>query len=381
MAVKLPFHHVVQSDEAEIRARAYEVAAEALRPQAFDDDRLCRFRREAYQALGAAGLTSVSVPKEYGGRGLSYRCYYGVIEEIARASAATAVSVGVTNLVQGALINYGTEVQKKKYLPGLASGTLIAAFSLSESGSGSDAAALKCAAVKKDDKYLITGTKMWCSTAGQADLYLLMARTGTARTKGITSFLIEPSYPGFRVGKQEKKMGLKASPLAELVFENCEVPESQRIGKEGEGFKVALSQLDAGRISIGAVGTGLATESLEIAIQSGVGPDALEYLADRYAGLQALRLMVREAAERRDRKESLTALASMCKLMGSDLAMQTTSDVITLLGLQAATPHFAVERMFRDAKALQIVEGTNQIQRSLLARAMAEPLNAKSKSS
>lgn len=379
MAAKLPFHHVVQSDEAEIRAKAYEVGAEYLRPQAFDDDRLCRFRREAYQALGAAGLTSISVPKEYGGRGLSYRCYYAVIEEVARASAATAVSIGVTNLVQGALINYGSEIQKKKYLPKLANGDLIAAFSLSESGSGSDAASLKCAATKKGDRYLVNGTKMWCSTAGQADLYLLMARTGPERTKGITSFLVEPGYAGFRVGKQEKKMGLKASPLAELVFENCEIPEEQRIGKEGDGFKVALSQLDAGRISIGAVGCGITTESLELAIETGVGADSLEYLSDRYAGVQALRLMIREAADRRDRKESLTALASMCKLLGSDLAMQTTSDIISLLGPRAATADFAVERMFRDAKALQIVEGTNQIQRSLLARQMAEPKAKKSK--
>jgi len=341
-----------------------------LRPFAEEDDRLARFRKEAYRALAQASLTSVSLPTEFGGQSLSYRSYYAVIEEVARASAAFAVTIGVTNLVQGALIQFGSDAQKKQYLPKLASGEWIAAFSLSEPGSGSDAAGLRCAAKKNGATYVIDGTKSWCSTAGQADLYLLMARTGEDRYQGISAFLIEAGTPGFRVGKQEKKMGLRASPLAELIFENCEIPERQRVGIEGQGFTVALSQLDAGRISIGAVGIGIAVESLEYATQQGLDTSALETLSDSYAQLQALKLLTLQAAEKRDRQEKLTALASMVKLLGSDLAMKVTSDVISLLGREAVRENCPVQRMFRDAKALQIVEGTNQIQRTLLAREM-----------
>lgn len=364
------YFHPISPAETAVREKAKSIVDQTLRPFAKEDDQKCFFRRSAYQELAKAGLIAISAPKAFGGGNESYRCYYAVIEEIARASAAMAVTAGVTNLVQGALINFGTDDQRKKHLTKLVTGEAIGAFSLSEPGAGSDAASLKCAAKKVKDRYVVTGTKLWCSTAGEADLYLLMARTGEHRYKGITSFLVSKDTPGFKVGKQEKKMGLRASPLAELIFEEAEIPVENRIGEEGEGLKVALSQLDYGRISIGAVGGALAGEAIDVASTVVKDQNALEFLADHYARWQSVKLLVGEAAGLRDAKKPLTAIASMTKLLGSDLAVAASSDALTLLGPLGATDAYPVERYLRDAKALQIVEGANQIQRTLLARVL-----------
>lgn len=377
----LPFHHPLGDEEKSIREKTSSVVTTALKPYAAEDDEKAHFRRAGYEAMAQAGLTRVSIPREAGGLGLPYHCYYAMMEETARVSAAMAVTLGVTSLVQGALLTFGTPAQQKAYLPRLLSGEWIGAFSLSEPGSGSDAASLITSAVKQGKGYSLNGTKMWCSSAGQANLYLLMARTSPDKHRGITAFLIEGTTPGFRVSRQEKKLGLRASPLAELSVENMEIAESQRIGAEGEGLKVALSQLDFGRVSIGAIGSGLTWESLEILTRSCGSAAVLEAFADHYAHWHALRLLITEASRQRDQKERITPTAAMVKLLGSDLAMQTTSDALSVSGTEAYRRGSALERMFRDAKALQIVEGTNQIQRSLLAREMAAGTKPKTEKS
>ena len=369
-----------ETDEKRIRDAAVRFGDQHLRPHAIEDDENAHFRREAFNEMAKEKLTCLVVPEEFGGQGLSHLCYYGCLEEVARASGAMAVTAGVTNLVQGALTQFGTADQKEKYLKRLVTGEYLGAFSLSESASGSDAASLKTAARRVPGGYRITGTKMWCSTAGHADLYLLMARTAEDRTKGISSFLISRDTPGFRIGKMEKKLGLSASSLAELIFEDCFVPEDRRLGDEGQGLAVALSQLDGGRITIGAAGVGLAIEAIERVWRyyeevRGEMPENVRYAAAYgYAECQAVRLLIRVAALEKDARRSITAIAAQAKLMGSDLAMRVTSQAIEWMGEAGYRREHEIERLFRDAKALQIVEGTNQIQRLVITREMERML-------
>lgn len=371
-------------DEKQVRDAARHFANEVLRPTATEDDLASRFRREIFNRAVKEGITAVAIPKEYGGRGLSYRAYYASLEELARGSAAMTVAVSVTNLIQGAVAQFGNSEQKQSALRRLASGEWLGAFSLSEPGSGSDAASLRTAARKVQGGYRVAGTKMWCSSAGDADLYLLMARTAEHRTKGITSFLVPKETPGFRVGKLEKKLGLRSSSLAELIFEDAFLPESSRLGAEGEGLIVALSQLDAGRIAIGAVGAGLVTEAIERAWRyhkqresDGVTfPEAVKQgLGRHFAQLQAVKGLIALAADVRQKGLPFTALASQCKLLGSDLAMQATSDAVEWMGEDGYRVECEVERLMRDAKSLQIVEGTNQIQGLVLARELERMLS------
>ncbi|MCB0405323.1 MAG: acyl-CoA dehydrogenase family protein [Bdellovibrionales bacterium] len=370
----LLFYPEAVGEERRIRDRVRSLAAQHLRPFALEDDALCRFRREAFEAFASEGLASVVTPKTYGGLGLPYACYYMAMSEIARASMSMAVTVGVNNLPQGALLAYANEDQKKKYIPPLCNGKAIGAFSLSEPGSGSDAASLRTKAEAKAGGYVLNGTKCWCSTAGHADLYLVMARTAEHKTGGISAFIVDKDTPGLRFGKQESKLGLAASPLGELIFEDCFIPTSQRIGGEGQGLGVALSQLDAGRIVIAAVGIGLAEETLNRlwANFSALTPEATDknQFAEFYARLQALKSLLHVAADAKDRNTPTTTLAAQLKLLSSDLAMEVTTHAVSALGPRGVLVQNEMERLFRDAKALQIVEGTNQIQKLVLVREM-----------
>jgi alkylation response protein AidB-like acyl-CoA dehydrogenase len=283
----------------------------------------------------------------------------------------------VTNLVQGAIAAFGNPGQKDTYLRRLTGGEWLGAFSLSEPQSGSDAAGLRLAAKPVSGGYRLNGNKVWCSNAGHADLYLVMARTGEHRTKGITSFLVPKDSAGFRIGKLEKKLGLRGSTLAELVFEDCFVAEAQRLGGEGDGFSVALSQLDAGRISIGTVGVGAAIDALERAWRylkqhpEHFGEGVQQIFAEHFAGILAVKSMIREVSARKDRGQNISALGSAIKLLGSDLAVRVAGDAVGCMGEAGVCREYEVERILRDAKALQIVEGTNQIQRLVLSRELA----------
>lgn len=363
------------TEERELCQKAKDFSDRFIRPTAVDDEKREHFRKSIFEGLAKLGLTAISLSQEWGGQGGSSRAHYSVLEELARASAAYSITVGVNQLVQGALAEFGTPEQKSRFLRPLAAGTYLGAFSLSESHSGSDASALKMSAKHTTGGYLLSGTKMWCSNGGLADLYLVMARTGGDGPKGISAFLVPKGTPGFRVGKKELKLGLQPSSLTELIFEDCFLPESQRLGTEGEGFRVALSQLDAGRIGIAATALGLGLEALQKVWTEGIKQCSFDFsegvrgqFAEYFARLQAVKALLVLTAETKDQGARVTALASHCKLLASDLAMAITSSAVEAVGFQGIIPSFGLERLMRDAKALQIVEGTNQIQQLVLSR-------------
>lgn len=350
-----------------------------IEPHMEHDDAEGKFRMEIFRGLGEQGYTGITSAEAYGGAGLSYADYVAVLEELAKYSVAYAVTVSVSNMVQTILLNYGNDAQKQKYLPALTAGTEIGAFALSESHSGSDAASLKTTAKKVAGGYALTGTKMWITSAGIAKTYIVMARTGAEGAKGVSAFIVRDGAEGFSYGKAEKKMGWKTSPTRELVFENCFVPEENRLLGEGEGFKVAMGGLDRGRVAIGAIGVGCAQRALDEAIKYSLGRvqfsqpifdfQGLQFMmADMAVEVESSRLLVQRAAELIDNDQSPSKLASMAKLKATDTAMYVTTEAVQIHGGVGYTSEYPVERFMRDAKVLQIVEGTNQIQRVVIAR-------------
>lgn len=351
------------------------------------DDEKGSFRMEIFRGLGAQGFTGITLPEEYGGAGLGYREYVAVLEEIAKYSVAYSVTVSVSSMVQTIINEYGTQTQKATYLPALTSGEEIGAFALSESHSGSDAASLKTTAKKVEGGYLLNGTKMWITSAGVAKTYIVMARTGGEGAKGVSAFIVRDGAAGFKLGKAEKKMGWKASPTRELIFENCFVSEDNRLLNEGEGFKVAMGGLDRGRIAIGAIGVGCAQRALDEAIKYSLGRiqfkqpifdfQGLQFMmADMACEIEASRLLVERAAELVDLGKSSAKLSSMAKLKATDTAMYVTTEAVQIHGGVGYTSEYPVERFMRDAKVLQIVEGTNQIQKVVISRQLKKEYEA-----
>ncbi|MAE58326.1 MAG: acyl-CoA dehydrogenase [Halobacteriovorax sp.] len=337
------------------------------------------FNLELYRELGALGFTGVTISEEFGGAGLSYSDYCYVLEEIAKSSVPYAVTISVSGMVQAIIANSGNEEQKKKYLPELTSGQEIGAFALSESGSGSDAASLKTTAKKVDGGYILNGTKLWITSGGIAKTYIVMARTGDEGARGVSAFIVQDGAEGFSFGKKEKKMGWKTSPTRELIFENCFVPAENLIGNEGEGFKVAMGGLERGRFTIGAIGVGCAARALDEAVKYSLTRhqfnqpifdfQGLQFMmADMATEVEASRLLVQKAAHSYDEGECNQLYASMAKLKATDTAMKVTTDAVQILGGVGYTAEYPVERFMRDAKVLQIVEGTNQIQKVLIGR-------------
>lgn len=350
-----------------------------IEPHMEHDDAEGKFRMEIFRGLGGQGFTGITLPEEYGGAGLAYADYVAVLEEIAKYSVAYSVTVSVSSMVQTILNEYGNAEQKKKYLPALATGLEIGAFALSESHSGSDAASLKTSAKKVDGGYVLNGTKMWITSAGVAKTYIVMARTGGEGAKGVSAFIVRDGMPGFSYGKAEKKMGWKASPTRELIFENCFVPAENLLLNEGEGFRVAMGGLDRGRIAIGAVSVGCAQRALDEAVKYSLGRvqfkqpifdfQGLQFiLAEMSCEVEASRLLVQRAAELVDAGESSAKLSSMAKMKASDTAMYVTTEAVQIHGGVGYTSEYPVERFMRDAKVLQIVEGTNQIQKVVISR-------------
>jgi alkylation response protein AidB-like acyl-CoA dehydrogenase len=374
--VSLGFLADALEDEKDVRVRTARFVAEFIRPTVDTDDQACVFRKPLFYEVAKLGFHSLTHEPQYGGLGGSHRAYYAFLEELGRGSLAFSVAIGVTNLVQGAIATFGTPAQKETFLKPLVQGKKLAAFSLSEPQSGSDAAALALQARKTEKGYVLSGTKCWCSNAADADTFLVVARTAPHKTKGITAFLVPAGAPGFRIGKLEKKLGLRASTLAELIFEDCLIPNEQRLGEEGQGFPIALSQLDAGRISIGAAGVAAASEALEIVaryFRERGAPQELEtYFAGYLARLVAVKTLIGAAAVRRDKKENVTLMASSIKLLASDLAVEVCHDAVHYLGYDGCRTGSGVERLLRDSKALQIVEGTNQVQKLVLSRILNE---------
>jgi alkylation response protein AidB-like acyl-CoA dehydrogenase len=294
-------------------------------------------------------------------------------------SASYAVSVAVTGLPQVILATYGSEEQKKKYLPDLAMGETIGAFALSEPDSGSDAASLQTTAVRDGDHYVLNGTKFWITHGGVADVYVVMARTGGDGPRGVSAFIVEGDTPGLSFGKKEEKMGLRASPTVEIILRDARIPVDHLLGQEGDGFKVAMSALDSGRITIGAISVGIAQAALDTSAAyacqrkqfkkpiidfQGVG----FMLADMACKIESSRLLVQKAAVLRDQSQPYSHIAAMAKCVATDASIEVATDAVQVLGGYGYTREYPVERYMRDAKVMQIVEGTNQVQRLVISR-------------
>lgn len=354
-------------------------------PAQEEDEKSGSFRRDLIESLGELGLTGIPLSESYGGAGLGYEDYIVAMEELAAGSLGYAISVAVTGLTQVILNQFGNDEQKQKYIPPLASGKAIGAFSLSEPGSGSDAAALRTTAKKKGNHYILNGTKLWATQADTADTVIVMARTGApdSGAKGISSFIIEKGMRGFQCGKQEKKMGMNISHTMEIILNDVEVPASHLVGAEGDGLKIALAALDCGRITIAASALGISRAALKIAIEHAqqreqFGRPIAEFqgisflLADMAVQWDAASLLTRRAAWLKDQGKPFSQEAAMAKLFATDMAMRVTTDAVQVLGGSGYTQDFPVERFMREAKVLQIVEGTNQIQRMIIGKNLTQ---------
>jgi alkylation response protein AidB-like acyl-CoA dehydrogenase len=351
--------------EAAAAAEEYEAKAEDPRP--------------LYQKLSELGLTGIPFPEEYGGGGQPYSTYLLVVEEIAASYLALAIGLSVHTLCAFAVNEFGTDTQKKEILEKLALGEWFGAYSLSEPGSGSDAAALSTRALKTEEGYRLSGSKVFCTRGAEADVVLVIARTGDKTSRGISAFLVEHDTRGFSASKKEDKMGWRSSPTWALSFQDADVPANALLGAEGSGFSIALSALDSGRLGIAACAVGLAQAAFDRALgftsereQFGrpvAHNEGVQFmLADMATHIEGGRRLYRHAASLRDSGADYSLQAAQAKLFCTDMAMQVTTDAVQLHGGYGYIAEYPVERYMREAKALQIVEGTNQIQRYLIGR-------------
>jgi alkylation response protein AidB-like acyl-CoA dehydrogenase len=340
------------------------------------------FPRPLFAELGQMGLGGIPWDEAYGGGGQPFLSYLVVLEELGTTYLSLAVGMSVHHLAAFALHGFASDELKAKYLPKLCASEWLGAYALTEGSSGSDAAALQTRAERTDDGYRLTGTKRFITHGGEAEYYLVMARTGEEGARGVSAFAIEKGWPGFDFGKLEEKMGWSSSPMRELLFEGCDVPRENLIGNEGDGFTIALAALDGGRLGIAACSTGLAQGAFDAAVayareREQFGKAIVEFegiqfmLADMAVGIEASRRLYREAGRVRDEGGDVTMGASMAKLFASDTAMRVTTDAVQIYGGYGYMRENPVERYMREAKALQIVEGTNQIQRFIIGRRLA----------
>ena len=370
---------LLDDDERAIAGLAREFATSEAEPAAADYEARSEDPAPLYSKLAEVGLTGIPFPEEHGGGGQPYATYLLVVEEIARAYLSLAIGLSVHSLCAFAVDTFGSDAQKKEVLAKLTTGEWFGAYSLSESGSGSDAAALATKAERANGTYRLSGSKIFCTRGAEADVVLLMARTGDAGPRGITTFLIEKGTPGFSGAKKEEKMGWRSSPTWALTLDGAEVPESRRLGDEGIGFRIALASLDSGRLGIAACAVGLAQAAFDAALrftqereQFGrpvASNEGIQFmLADMSTGIAAGRALYRHAARLRDAQEDYSVQAAQAKLFCTDMAMRVTTDAVQLHGGYGYITEYPAERYMREAKALQIVEGTNQIQRYVIGR-------------
>lgn len=363
-----------------IRKAARDFASKELSPNARDWEETETFSREVFDKMGELDFTGLYVPEEYEGTGVGRLTAAVVFEELAKGCFATAVYVSVHNMVASLIYQHGNEEQRERFVKPLALGEKLGAYSLTEADAGSDAAALSATAVQADGGYVVNGTKLYVTSGGVADIYAVMLRTDEAqKARGISAFILERDTPGLTFGPHEPKMGLNASPTTELIFNDCFVPEENLLGQEGKGFNFALSALNGGRINIGAAAMGLAQQAFDYALayahkrQQFGRPIAsfqgLQFLfADLATEIEAARLMVYRAASLMDEGESCVKEAAMGKRLATDMAMRVTTEAVQVLGGYGYMKSYPVEMYMRFAKIGQIFEGTNQIQRVVIAR-------------
>jgi alkylation response protein AidB-like acyl-CoA dehydrogenase len=380
-----PVDRQLPTDEArDLLALVRDIAQREIAPKAAEEEGAGRFPREIFTLLSESGLLGLPYDSEYGGGDQPYEIYLQVLEELAAARLTVGLGVSVHSLSCHALATYGSKQQQVEFLPDMLGGGLLGAYCLSEPSSGSDAASLRTKAVRDGDDWVITGTKAWITHGGVADFYTVMARTGAEGARGITAFLVPADAEGLSAAAPEKKMGMKGSPTAQVHFDGVRVPDERRIGDEGQGFAIALAALDSGRLGIAACAIGLAQAALDEALAYATGRrqfgrpisdfQGMRFLlADMATQLEAGRALYLAAARLRDAGRPFAKQAAMAKLHCTDTAMKVTTDAVQVLGGYGYTADFPVERYMREAKVLQIVEGTNQIQRMVIARHLAGP--------
>ncbi|HZP32514.1 MAG TPA: acyl-CoA dehydrogenase family protein [Candidatus Acidoferrales bacterium] len=372
----------LSDDQRLIRDNVRRFMESEVRGNVRGNDREEKFAGAEIRRLGDLGCCGMLIPEEWGGAGLDSISYVLMLEEVARVDASIAVALSVTNsVVAWPLWRHGTEEQRRKYLPRLARGEMLGAFCLTEPQAGSDAAAIGMRALRAGRSYKLSGTKSWVTNGGESGIYLAFAKTDAAAGgRGVTAFLVEPSFPGFGVARYEDKMGLRSSRSAEIVFSDCEVPEENRLGEEGQGLKIALEALDGGRVGIAAQAVGLAQGALEAATDyarqrrafgKSIGEfQAIQFmLADMHTEIEAARLLVWEAAWMRDAGAARAgAFASRAKLFAAEMANRVAYRAVQIHGSMGYSRESDVERMYRDARVLSIYEGTSEIQRMIIAR-------------
>ena len=376
----------LNAEERTVRDTVREWAEREVAPGAAERDEEERYDLHLFERAGELGLTGLPYPEEYGGAGMGTFAWVLAAEEIAAADMAMAVSLSVHVLSQLCIYANGTGEQKQRFLPPMTAGRELGAFALTEPQAGSDAAALSLAAVRDGDDYLLTGTKIWITNGGDAARTIVFATVDRSLGKaGITAFVVEADTPGFRLGSKERKMGIRGTTGYELVFEEARVPAANRLGEEGDGLRVALSALGAGRISIAAACTGLARSAMELAARYALQRRQFDraiadqemiqaMLAEMAVGVDAARLLTWRAARLRDAGQPINAPSSMAKWYASDVAMRVTTDAVQIYGGAGYSRDNPVERLMRDAKGAQIYEGTNQIHRLIVAQQLLDAM-------
>jgi alkylation response protein AidB-like acyl-CoA dehydrogenase len=376
----MPGDRLLPTEEAvELLDLTRSIADKELRTAVDEAERTATFPRDVFRTLGRAGLLSLPYPEEFGGGGQPYEVYLQVLEEIASAWAAVGVGTSVHALSCFGLFHAGSAEQQNAWLPEMLSGELLGAYCLSEAHAGSDPAAMRTRARRDGDDYVITGSKAWTTHGGEADFYKVMARTSDDGAQGISCFLVPADTEGISADPPEKKMGLMSSTTATVQFQEVRVPASRRLGAEGEGLSIALAGLDAGRLGIAAVATGVAQAALDAAItyagtRETFGKAIIDHqglaflLADMAASVESARATYLHAARLRDRGRPFGRQASIAKLVCTDNAMRVTTDAVQVLGGAGYTRDFPLERYMRETKVMQIFEGTNQIQRLVISR-------------
>lgn len=372
-----------QTDEItqQVAIMARDFAHQYIKPHVMDWDDSQHFPVEVFKEMGKLGLMGVLVPHEYGGAGLGYQEYVQVIGEIAKVCGSIGLSLAAHNsLCTGHILTFGNETQKQKYLPKLATAEWIGAWGLTEANTGSDAGNMKTTAVKEGNDWVINGTKNWITHGKSGDVAVVICRTGEPRTSGnATAFIVEKGTPGFSGGKKENKLGMRASETAEMIFDNCRIPDSNRLGEVGDGFRQSLKVLDGGRISIAALSLGIAKGAYEAALkyskerhqfdQPISNFQAISFkLADMATEIMAAELLTFQAADRKNHKLPVTKESAMAKYYASEVAVKAANDAVQIFGGYGYTKDFPVEKYYRDAKLCTIGEGTSEIQKIVISR-------------
>ncbi|MCY0902140.1 MAG: acyl-CoA dehydrogenase [Firmicutes bacterium] len=370
----------LDEEQKALRKLVRDFAEREVAPTAAERDEEERFDRSLFDHMGKLGLTGIPWPEEYGGAGLDFLSYVIAVEELSRACGSTGVTLSAhVSLAGWPLYKFGTEEQKQRYLRPMAEGKMLGAYGLTEPSAGTDAASMRTTAVRSGDHYVLRGTKVFTTNGGAADTYIVFASTDPAqRSRGVSAFIVEKGMPGFHFGKKEKKMGIRSSPTLELIFEDCEVPAENLLGEEGFGFKIAMMTLDGGRNGIAAQAVGIAQGALDAALHYAMNRtqfnkpitdfQAIQFkLADMATEIEAARLLTYQAAWLESNGLSYGKASAMAKVMASDVAMKVTTEAVQIHGGYGFTRDYPVERMMRDAKITQIYEGTNEVQRMVIA--------------